>query len=92
MRFLSVLLLLAFTVSVVQAETFMPTNNPFGSKVCPENLNNIYETTPAAMEQDKETAKKVKKSRWWQVKEDTQNIPQPQQPKRAEDSGFIILK
>ena len=92
MRFLSVLLLVCLATTSAMADNFFQSNNPFGSKVYPESLYNIYETTPSAIEQDKETVQKVKKSHWWQVKKDTKNIPQHQEPQRAEDSGFILFK
>lgn len=90
MRTIATLLLLILTMGMVQADMFFQNNNPFPTQVCPQNLNNIYETTPAAIEQEKESAKKVSKSKWWKAPD---NIPEETQKfQRAEDSGFIIVK
>ena len=86
MRILAALLIIMTTAGIAQADMFYQNNNPFPNQVCPQNLNNIYETTPEAIEQDKNTAKKFKKSIKNNVEEDVKT------PVRAEDSGFVIFK
>ena len=99
MRILAALVLVSFTIGIAQADNFFQSNNPFAYETNTPNLNNIYETTPQVMEQEKQTAKKVKKNRWWgsndeiktDLKEFNEGIQTPKH-QRAEDSGFIILK
>ena len=99
MRIFAVLLLMAFTVTAAQANNLFKNNNPFAYETSSPNLNNIYETTPKVMEQEKQTAKKVRKNRWWgsndeintELKEFNEGIQKPKH-ERAEDSGFIIFK
>ncbi len=92
MRILTALLLISFTAGMVQADNLFPNNNPFGMQTGSPSLNNIYETTPQAIEQEKKTEQKVKKSKWWRVKEDIQKEGELPTHQRAEDSGFIIFK
>ena len=93
MRILTALLLISFTAGMAMANDMFQSNNPFGSKIeSSPSLNNIYETTPDAMEHEKSTEQKVKKSRWWRVNDDIQKEGELPNHQRAEDSGFIIFK
>lgn len=92
MKIFTALLLIGLTCSSVMADSFFQNNNPFPTQTNMQNMNNIYETSPAALEQEKKTDKKVKKSGWWRIKEDTSDIIQAPKHERAEDSGFIIVK
>ena len=99
MRILTALVLMSFTIGMAQADNLFQSNNPFAYETNSPNLNNIYETTPKVMEQEKQTAKKVRKNRWWgsndeintELKEFNEGIPTPKH-QRAEDSGFVIFK
>ena len=93
MRIFAALLLITFTAGMVQANDLFQSSNPFGNKInSSPSLNNIYETTPEAIEQEKKTEQKVKKSKWWRVKEDIQKEAETPTHQRAEDSGFVIFK
>ena len=92
MRILASLLLASLTMGIAQADMFYPNNNPFPNQTSPESFNNIYETTPAAIQQDKQTTQKVRKSKWWKVQNDETTNPANEGIQRVEDTGFVIFK
>ena len=72
MRILSAILLSAYSVSMVQAAVFNYSNDPFPQQNCPQ-MNNIYETEPAIIQQEKKKNKKAKKC-WFRTTEDNKEI------------------
>ena len=66
MKYLSVLIILGFTILSANADLFQ-SNNPFPEQTDPERLNNIYETKPSAIQKEVQQKKKS----WWKVKNET---------------------
>ncbi|MBR1776029.1 hypothetical protein IJ750_03015 [bacterium] len=58
MRIIATLLLISMFQNVVFANNFYQSINPFPEQTCPQELNNLYEANPSAIEKEQKSLKK----------------------------------